>query len=745
LSPTAQQALFTECIAQTAYGAYYRSFGPQKVVVFPQFFGDAQYAENAVDHRQHPIEQSYAPLAMPAVEESYPVGIDKDQNVAPHEAEESGWPSSFYDYENGMPMWTTGKRKFFSEEKFLDPNHGWSSGVEPAERNAFLHYDNPLDWGKKGGPQDMASSLQRDWYSQGESIAKQAIANAFRVAVLSPMKNLRWNAIQYQDLDAVPYDVTDPSVYHNTLNERRINWNTSKFGPEGAELHIPYAKEQKDFVALQVYKHPDMDPKEVEKLAKQEIQNILHNFEQTLSDRESSKDPEKQRTADQISAEAAAKVKSFLKNMTKPKNKNFDEREVDQLEMFAAYSEGLPSDVEMPEEHEIPSTVKPKIPQVGEGQNDLWGNKPRPAETGDQELYGGWLISQMKNVASISRHIDSIYDAAMEDVASGGKGHTFRSHVLRLNLPGVGPKVASFAWLLLMPETSELATIDTHMIQMLGGKQSDLSNRDYFMYERILRAMTDRMGYGAMPLGQAQWSLWDSKRTGEGSHQDHGSLAVNNPTPHDQVAWSKKDPTDTRDWSKDVDYLKDENGQAVLDDQFRPQQIEGPPEWWDSARDVADDVRREWELEEAAKFDRNSVPYKTGNIFPTFPQSWNKLKPIKGTPREIKQLGAYAVIGKYPKKKLDAFLKTHRKDFPAGDLAWKNFKKNLRTEINKLQSPPGWKGSGYRPHYTDPDGQIVEGQEGESIMKHLRKNLGLNPQDIWNLELEVGKQDTSRV
>jgi hypothetical protein len=51
LTPTAQAALFTECIAQTAYAGYYRSFGPQKVALFPEFYEGPQANENDPNHR----------------------------------------------------------------------------------------------------------------------------------------------------------------------------------------------------------------------------------------------------------------------------------------------------------------------------------------------------------------------------------------------------------------------------------------------------------------------------------------------------------------------------------------------------------------------------------------------------------------------------------------------------------------------------------------------------------------------
>lgn len=739
LSDLAQQALFTECIAQTAYAQYYRSYGPQKIVLLPQFFGPAQYEENEVDHRGVPAEKSVAPVSMPEVVRSEEMGLElQPGTVAPHEAEEMGWPDGWYDYQQGFPrVPVVSKTTTDDGEELLDPNHDWESGVEPAAQNAYLHHGNPLDWGSEGGVQDQAEKLQTNWYRQDESIGKTAVANALRAAILSPMKNLRWNSIQYQHIAGIPYNVTDPSVYQETLNEQRVNWNVSRFGEDYRDIHIPYREEQQNLIALQKLHHPDMPQREVEENVEREIQNLLLNFERMLEAKEVDKAPDKRKNADQISAAAAGKVKSFLKNMLKPKNEKFDwEHAQERL----AYKPIIPENVDLPEEEAPPSTKKPKFKQQNPDQQNLLGEM-LPAEAGDDELYGGWLIQQTKNLAAISRHIDSIYDAAIEDVASGGKGHIFRTAVLHLDLPGVGPKVASFAWLLLMPTTSELATIDTHMIQMLGGKQEDLSNRDYFKYERMLRSRVDHMGYGMMPLGQAQWSLWDAKRTGVGSHQDHSALRPLNFTQHDQVDWAAKDPTETRDWSKPVDFERDENGEIILD-RGRAKQIEGPEEWWANSQEAGDLASQLWEAEEAIRHPSGSVPFRRANIFPTFIQAWNKLKPITGSQSEIVQLASYAVLNKTPRAKITEYMDKNKSDFRGGELDWKMFKKALRRQIDKLQSVPGWKGSafiGQRPYYVSELGDVVEGDDGESIMQRLRKDLKLSPQEIWQMNLEVGR------
>jgi hypothetical protein len=85
LDKEAQQALFSECIGQTAYAAHYRSFGPQKVALFQQFVEPAQEAEGVYEGYQgtHP-SQTQAPVAMPAVKPSEPVGLPWG-TIAPHQ------------------------------------------------------------------------------------------------------------------------------------------------------------------------------------------------------------------------------------------------------------------------------------------------------------------------------------------------------------------------------------------------------------------------------------------------------------------------------------------------------------------------------------------------------------------------------------------------------------------------------------------------------------------------------------
>jgi hypothetical protein len=210
--------------------------------------------------------------------------------------------------------------------------------------------------------------------------------------------------------------------------------------------------------------------------------------------------------------------------------------------------------------------------------------------TGEESLkYGAFMGTHLKAIAQISQHADEILDAALEDVRQhDGEGHHFRQSVLRLGVSGVGPKVCSFAWLLLQPLTSQLATIDTHMMDVLGHDyEKEMNNRDYFKFEREFRAGLDAAGYSHLPLGAGQWGMWDYKRTGPGSHQDHSAMRVLDPKPHNEVDWVGKAVN-----------LKGESWHKQA------------PDWWRNTQPARDLVAKEWDDTYGKEFAQNKIPYQ---------------------------------------------------------------------------------------------------------------------------------------
>jgi hypothetical protein len=175
-----------------------------------------------------------------------------------------------------------------------------------------------------------------------------------------------------------------------------------------------------------------------------------------------------------------------------------------------------------------------------QGQGDLM-NEVEPI--GWEKVVPGKLIpgfwGNIRRLAALGPYADDLRQAALDDLnQNGGRGTQFRNEVLKLGIPGVGPKVASFAWLALNPVGSDLATIDVWMMRHLNqDEESPKSPRHYFDLEAQLRDEKDALYGPNTPLGQYQWGVWDKIRT-PGFHQDHSPLKVYEPTPYTDVAWS---------------------------------------------------------------------------------------------------------------------------------------------------------------------------------------------------------------
>lgn len=530
LAPPEQHALFSECVAQSAYANHYRSFGPQKVAIFPEFLEPVQKSENDVVHRGVHPSQINVPVPVPSLN-----------------------PELSYMSKMG--------KKYAS--LFTDPNRGWTSGVEPMQHatdgvgNAYLDHGDPLE---SQDVLDNARLIDTGWHSlkKGDGSfdrdrAKLAICNAFRVVLLSPRKDLRWNAIHYQDISHIPADTDDPKVYWDALESRRRSWNEAQgIDPES---HMIYFKFLKPFGSIIHQMNPKLNHQEAAALTKQTLFNWWTEEQQRIEADDEKKPSDKQKSADEIerrSNEALAKrIQAFIKDKTKPEEAA---PQAAPMSLFGA---------------------------LGDQYNLLTG---APALK-----YGAFMGTHLKSISKISEHADAILDAALEDVKShDGTGHHFRAAVLQLGVSGVGPKVCSFAWLLLQPMTSELATIDTHMMDVLGHNyEKEMNNRDYFKFERELAAGRDASGYQHVPLGTFQWGMWDHKRTGAGSHQDHSAMQVLDPKPHAQIDWASK-----------ANNLKGESW------------LEQAPDWWRNTQAARDAVSKHWDENVAKTTPQNQIPYQ---------------------------------------------------------------------------------------------------------------------------------------
>jgi hypothetical protein len=173
-----------------------------------------------------------------------------------------------------------------------------------------------------------------------------------------------------------------------------------------------------------------------------------------------------------------------------------------------------------------------------QGQMGLEG-QPEDVMALDELLPGKFLPGfwgNLRRLANLGPYAEELTALALRDMEAGGTGEIFRDGVLKLAIPGVGPKVASFAWLALAPLTSELATIDVHMMRYMGeGDDSPKSDADYFALEQRLKEERDQY-YPDRPLTQYQWGVWDKQRT-PGFHQDHTPLRAYEPVDYREIKW----------------------------------------------------------------------------------------------------------------------------------------------------------------------------------------------------------------
>lgn len=519
LTPTAQAALFTEAVARPAFHHTFHHVNDLgKIATLPQFIEDAQEKENKPGHRGIHPSQSILPTLVPSAIEN--------------------------------PVSKTAST-------LTDPNSAWSSGVEPMYPNAYMDHGDPL---QSQEVMDNAAKIDTNWSNLTTPDGKvdtdrmrQAIVNAFRVVLLSPRKDLRWNAIHYQDISDIPASTQDPKVYWDTLEQARRHWNERQgIDPDA---HMPFYRFVRPFESIIWQMHPELGFEG----AKQKANEILFDWwteeQERIQSEDEKKASDKQRSADEIERRAnealARRLKNYVKDKTNP-------------------------DTDVPDEPE-------HLQLFGAGQYNLL--------TGQEALkYGAFMGTHLKAISQISQHANEILAAAVQDVREhDGTGHHFRAKVLSLGISGVGPKVCSFAWLLLQPMTSQLATIDTHMMDVLGHNyEKEMNNRDYFKFERELAAGRDAAGYGHVPLGTFQWGMWDNKRTGPGSHQDHSAMRVLDPVPHQSVDWVGK-----------ATNLKGDSW------------LQQAPDWWQNTQPARDLVADAWDKGVAPGVPQNQIPYQT--------------------------------------------------------------------------------------------------------------------------------------
>jgi len=460
---------------------------------------------------------------------------------------------------------------------FLDPNAGWESGYAPADRTeepesgaAYTDWGDPLGWDRPNDDgitaKDMAHRLDSGWShvthpdgTPNRDMMKKAVVNAFTAVLLSPRKNLRWNAIHYQHLADLAHVSNDPNEYHRLLERNRTAWNVARKIPINA--HKPYYRAERDYARYLQIRNPEWNARECTERAEYFTRVLLEDEKRKLSAKLEAKEaklPEDKRTTtSQIEIQAAQRVKKHLEEIMNPShNPETDFHVQDAFKIAAPHP---------------PRQVSLKATDVDPSVTDLFNGDVNPDDMG---AYSAWMGDHLKSIAAVSKRADEILDAALKDVHDhDGAGHHFRAAVLNMDLPGVGPKVTSFAWLLLQPLTSQLATIDSHMLDVLGYEPEDMNRRDYFRMERELQARRDAAGYSHVPLGPFQWAMWDYKRSGPDQHQDHSAFRVLSPLDHNHVDWNaranapkrKKWKTAAPPWWKATDAAAEEVAQHFND------------------------------------------------------------------------------------------------------------------------------------------------------------------------------------
>ena len=507
VSPLAREALFTECIGQVAYRSFYKGFGPQKVGFLSEFLHPVQEQNGEhiwVPHGGLPqlAPSPNANMGKDALDQAAGLqGIFNSPgdwvNPSQYTAPQAAPPSPTFALGNplmqGFDVKTKTGAKMVSPDRPYDPNQFWTPTHQtPPLEDATQDYIGIADTVANAGKVDT------QWQHEDPGTQDRAIMNAFRVALLSPRKHLKWNAAHYQAIQH-----TDPSTkavdLWNLLEEAREKHNQGLGYPEGS--HLAY-KKQLDFLAheLQV-DDPQLSTADALKQAKEIIFDKTKEFESELGE-----DPAHSETSELRRYNMARKL------VTEWLRENY-----------------TPLRGWQPGQMQLAKTATDQLFQL----DDQW--HPITDASGfssEGAKYGAFMGTHLDAIEQVGQHIDQIRKAALEDLDQGGKGFIFRNAVMNMNLKGVNPKVASFAWLLLAPMTSELGIIDAHVIRGLRRNESDMNPRDYYKFERMQRAAKDATGYSHMPLGLYHWGLWDQIRN-PGEHSDHSPLRVLDPLPWD--------------------------------------------------------------------------------------------------------------------------------------------------------------------------------------------------------------------
>lgn len=589
LTPAAQRALFTETIGRTAFHNYYRTYGPTKIAFLDEHVDPAQASENPPGFQGIHPSQTLLPHPPPSVEPRgdktaayHPEAIPQDPNYA----------------------WESDAAPLSQEIKFPD---GTTKEVSSDMRfHKVPHPEFPNDPKKRLDPLDYEGAMREvdgmhtGWWdfkkpdgSDDREAMKGVIINALRGAMLSRKNPLKANSYQFQHLLRVPHHVDDPVQFWEALNGARLAWNRARGHDD--ESHKPWnhpkkqgeahkkVKEQRGtgvsdlrlWQKIERWYNPEMSPTEIDALIKSDMVMMRADATDMARLKPGFVDLPEFKQHHEIDKLLGLMVESLVTDMKS--QWDFHMEDPDFTKAIDKRNPKAPKPKRASMEHVAYGDIVPP--------EDLVPSHP--------EKYAGFFVDDMFALSALAPHADELLDAALADVRQhSAAGWHFRAAVTvlasRENVKGIGAKVASFAWLLLCPKTSELATIDTHMLDTLGYKKGEINDRDYYRFEREFKAARDASGYSHVPLGSFQWMVWDAKRNGVGLHQDHTPLRPYNPEPWHGIQWNKVEKS-----SRDKDTWLSEHA----------------PLFWQVARTASHPIAAQWQQEIASKYPKSRIPW----------------------------------------------------------------------------------------------------------------------------------------
>lgn len=409
-----------------------------------------------------------------------------------------------------------------------------------------------------------------------KEVQNEAILNAFKVAILSPQKHLKWNAAHYQAIADMPPHTEAYKLYERLSKERELHNQALGFEPES---HLSYSKEVKELVK-KIQKHEGLSEADAQVEARRAVHDMRSDAEQTVLYTANKHNIE----LDPLTLERKvhALVDRWLKGglpthpVRKKKGPRGGEKKIklapedisNPIDRMIKHPEVFPQRPDYSIKSPKPKAEKFDHPQLfSKTAVDDWtaeqgslehgfdepytlpdesvyeGNPPI-GDANPRSKYGMFYTMHLNSIAELGQHVDELRKAALQDIREDqGRGYHFRNSVLNMDISGAGPKVTSFVWLLLNPMKSELGVLDTHMARVFGVHENDMQKpKAYYKFERQQKAAKDASGYKDMPLGLYHWGLWDLARspnqlTGKPNASDHQALRPLNPLDWRKVKW----------------------------------------------------------------------------------------------------------------------------------------------------------------------------------------------------------------